>query len=77
MDWRDRIAVDPTVLAGKPAIKGTRISVEIVIDFLAAGWSPEQILRSYPHVTVEDIQACLGYASELLHGERVVPLEVG
>jgi len=69
--------MDPKVLAGKPAIKGTRISVEIVIDFLASGWGQEQILPSYPHLQVEDIQACLGYASELLHGGQVFPLEVG
>jgi uncharacterized protein (DUF433 family) len=75
MNWQDRIAADPKVLVGKPVVKGTRISVELVIDLLAAGWSHEQILASYPNLTVEDIRACLAYAGELLHSERVFPLE--
>ena len=56
-------------------VRGTRISVEWVVDLLAAGWSHEQILENYPHLTREDIQACLSYASELLHSEKVFPLE--
>ena len=60
---------------GKPVVRGTRISVEWVVDLLAAGWSHEQILENYPHLTREDIQACLSYASELLHSEKVFPLE--
>ena len=70
------IVVDPKVLLGKPVVKGSRISVELVIDLLAAGWTQEQILDSYPNLTVEDIRACLAYASELLHSERVFPLEL-
>jgi uncharacterized protein (DUF433 family) len=57
-------------------VRGTRISVEWVVDLLAAGWSIEQILENYPHLTREDIQACLSYASELLHSERIFPLEL-
>jgi len=75
MKWQDRIAVDPRILAGKPLVKGTRISVELVIDLLAAGWTTEQILDNYPTLIAEDIQACLGYASEILHAEKVFPLE--
>ncbi len=71
MGWQDRIAVDPNVLVGKPIIKGTRISVEFVIDLLARGWTSEQVLREYDHLSPEDIQACLSYASELLKSERV------
>ena len=74
MDWERRIIVDPKILVGKPVIKGTRISVEFVVDLLANGWTEEQILASYPHLTVEDIRACLAYASELLHSEKVFPL---
>lgn len=76
MSWQDLIVVDPKVLLGKPVVKGSRISVELVIDLLAAGWTQEQILDSYPNLTVEDIRACLAYASELLHSERVFPLEL-
>jgi len=75
MNWQDRIAADPKVLVGKPVVKGTRISVELVIDLLAAGWTQEQILDSYPNLTAEDVRACLAYAGELLHSEKVFPLE--
>jgi uncharacterized protein (DUF433 family) len=75
MPWQDRIAVDPKVLTGKPVVRGTRISVELVVDLLAAGWSHEQILTSYPHLTEEDVRACLRYASELLREEQVFPLK--
>lgn len=71
MNWQQRITVDANVLVGKPIIKGTRISVEFVIDLLARGWTTAQILKEYDHLTPEDIQACLAYASELLRTERV------
>ena len=71
MMWKDRIVIDPKVLVGKPVIKGTRIAVEFVIDLLARGWTPEQILGEYDHLTTEDIQACLAYASDILKSERV------
>ena len=74
MNWQERIAVDPKILVGKPTIKGTRIAVEFVVDLLGRGWSTEQILREYDHLTAEDIQACLAYASEVLKSERVYPL---
>jgi uncharacterized protein (DUF433 family) len=69
VDWRTRIVADPNVLVGKPVIKGTRISVELVMDLLAAGYSPEQIRQQYDHVTLEDIQAYLAYAREVLRSE--------
>jgi len=71
MNWQERITVDPNVLVGKPIVKGTRISVEFVIDLLARGWTTEQILKEYDHLTAEDIQACLAYASEMLKTQRV------
>jgi len=69
------IVVDPKVLTGKPVVRGTRISVELVVEFLAAGWSHAQILASYPHLSEEDIRACLGYASPPLREENVYPLK--
>lgn len=75
MDWHDHITVDPRVLTGKPVVKGTRIAVEMVIDLLAAGWTQQQILDSYPTLSAEGVRACLAYASEILHGEKVFPLE--
>ena len=75
MSWHDLISIEPGILVGKPAVKGTRIAVEMVIDLLAAGWTHEQVLDSYPSLTKEDILACLAYAGELLHSERVFPLQ--
>jgi uncharacterized protein (DUF433 family) len=75
MDWRDHITVDPRVLVGKPVVKGTRIAVEMVLDLLAAGWTHQQILDSHPTLTEDGIRACLAYASEVLHSEKVYPLE--
>jgi len=66
--------IDPRVLVGKPVIAGTRISVEFIVDLLAAGWSHEKILANYPRLSEQDILASLQYAGELLHGERVYPL---
>lgn len=74
MDWRKRIVIDPEVLAGKPIIKGTRMSVEFIVDLLGRGWTTDQVLKEYDHLTAEDIQACLAYASETLKSERVYVL---
>ncbi len=75
LNWRERIAVDPKVLVGKPVIKGTRLAVEFVVELLAAGWTQQQILDNYPHICQEGIQACLAYAVEVLHSEHIVPLQ--
>ena len=73
-DWRSRIAVDPKVLEGKPVIKGTRISVEFILELLANGWTVEDILKNYPQLKREDVLAALKYATEVLKEERVYPL---
>jgi len=73
-DWRSRIAIDPKVLAGKPVIKGTRISVEFILELLANGWTVEDILKNYPQLKREDVLAALKYATEVLKEERVYPL---
>lgn len=75
MAQTDRIVVDPRILTGKPVVRGTRISVELVVELLAAGWSHAQILTSYRRLSEEDIRACLAYASELLREEKVYPLK--
>ena len=74
MTWQERIAVDPAILVGKPVVKGTRLAVEFVIDLLAQGWSEADVLRNYPGLSREDIQACLAYASDRLHAEKIYPL---
>ncbi|OGB90726.1 MAG: hypothetical protein A3G35_21040 [candidate division NC10 bacterium RIFCSPLOWO2_12_FULL_66_18] len=60
-----RVAVDPRVCAGKPCIRGTRIYIAIILDGLAEGLTPEQIIDHYPQLTPDDIRAALAYAAEL------------
>jgi uncharacterized protein (DUF433 family) len=69
-----RITFDPDILAGKPVIKGTRISVELILELLANGWSFEQILENYPQLSMQDIRAAIRYAAEVLKSERVYPI---
>ncbi|MFZ1105572.1 MAG: DUF433 domain-containing protein [Hyphomicrobiaceae bacterium] len=68
-----RITLDPEVLAGKPVVRGTRISVEFVIGLMADGWSEDDILANYPGIAHEDVIACLAYARDALSSERVFP----
>lgn len=74
MDLRSRIVLDSEVLAGKPVIRGTRLSVELIVGLLADGWSEQAILDEYPSLTRDDVQACLRYASDRLQSEKVYPL---
>jgi uncharacterized protein (DUF433 family) len=71
MDWRTRISTDPAVCHGKACIKGTRIMASVVLDNLAVGQSPDEILRLYPTLHREDVTAVMAYAAELAR-ERVV-----
>ena len=70
MSWQERIVVDPQILVGKPVIRGTRVSVELIVDLLAQGWSDADVLRSYPKLTVEDIHACLRIRSVPRNDDR-------
>ena len=72
MKWKDHIEVNPSVLVGKPIIKGTRISVELILDRFADGWSMEDVLASYPHINREDVLEVLSFASELFKEETFV-----
>jgi uncharacterized protein (DUF433 family) len=73
MNWREYITVNPVVCHGKACIKDTRIMVSVVLDNLAAGLTPDEIIRSYPSLTRETVQAVIAYAAELAR-ERVLPL---
>ena len=68
-----RIVLDPAILAGKPVVRGTRLSVEFIIGLLAEGWAEADILRNYPGLSREDIAACLAYARDVLSSEKVYP----
>lgn len=71
----ERITADPEILGGKPVIKGTRITVEFILELLGSGTPEEEILRDYRHLTREDIQACLSYAAHSLRNEIIVDLK--
>jgi uncharacterized protein (DUF433 family) len=71
MEWQSHITIDSNILTGKPTIVGTRLAVEFIIDLLAQGWSSDEILRNYPGITIDDIRACLSYASATLKSEKV------
>ena len=72
MDYFDHIETREGVLGGKPVIKGTRISVELMLEFLAAGWSVDELLREYPRITGDDIRAIFALAAELVKEERFI-----
>ena len=68
----ERISVDPNVSFGKPCIKGTRIWVSLILDFLAAGSSMKEILEEYPQLTEEDIRAAIAYGAEMSRERHVI-----
>ena len=63
-NWQDHIHTDPEVLLGKPVVKGTRLSVEFLLERLASGWTEKDLLENYPRLTMADIQAVFSYALE-------------
>jgi uncharacterized protein (DUF433 family) len=76
MSMPERLIVsDPTVMMGKPVIKGTRITVELILEKLASGETIEQILEAHPRLTRESIQAALSFAAEMLRSDVVYPID--
>lgn len=69
-----KIVVDTRVMAGKPVVKGTRITVEAIIERLAAGMTIDEILDDFPNLKKEDILAALEYSAEILRGEKIIPV---
>ena len=76
MTWSDRITFNPTVMGGKPCIRGMRITVGTIVGLIAAGRSEEEILRAYPHLELADVRAALAYAAWRSE-EREFPLATG
>ena len=74
MNWQDLVKVDPKICHGKPCIRGTRVMVSIILDYLKARERVESILRQYPTLTEQDIHAALAYAAWLAHEEEEQPL---
>jgi uncharacterized protein (DUF433 family) len=71
----DRITADPKILGGKPIIKGTRLSVEFILELLASDMAEDEILADYPHIKKEDVHACLSYAARSCKNEIYVDFE--
>ena len=71
MNWREHVTADPNICHGQACVRGTRVLVSVVLDNLAAGVPEREILKSYPRLTPEAIQACLAYAAELAREELV------
>jgi uncharacterized protein (DUF433 family) len=70
MNWQEYIVADPAILCGKPTLKGTRLSVEFVLDLLAAGWNTAQLQEDYPNLTEERIRAVHAYVADIVKNER-------
>jgi len=69
VNWRQHIESDPAILRGKPCLKQTRIPVALILGYLAAGRTPEQIIQEFPELSPADVAACLDYARELAEFE--------
>ncbi|MHA1972584.1 MAG: DUF433 domain-containing protein [Candidatus Hodarchaeales archaeon] len=68
-----RISINPEICHGKPCIKGTRIPVYLIIEMLEHGLTFDEILKEYPHITVEDIKSCLQFAKKLIENKEIFP----
>jgi uncharacterized protein (DUF433 family) len=73
-NWQDRIQTDPRVCHGRPCIRGTRIMVTVILDNLADGMTPEEIIAEYPPLVVDDVLAAVHYAAELAREEELLPI---
>ena len=76
MDIASYIEINPRIMMGKPVIKGTRLTVEMILESLSAGESFDNILTSYPRITKESILAALAFAAESLKGEKTYPVAI-
>lgn len=72
MNWRDHIVSDPEALVGKPLLKGTRLSVDLILDRLGDGWTAEDLFKSYPRLTPAALQAVFAFVAEVLKDEDYV-----
>lgn len=75
LNWRNHIYSDETILLGKPVIKGTRISVELILELFSEGWTSEQVLESYPNIKEEDVKAVFAYLKECIQQELFFPIK--
>ena len=71
MNWHDYVSSDPEILVDKPAVRGTRLSVEFILGLLSEGWTQAEILEEYPRLTPEALQAVFAFAAEVLGEEAL------
>ncbi len=76
MNYKDHISIDPRIRSGKPCIRGTRIAVADVFDYLGGGMTVAEVLDDFPDLTAEDIQACFAFAADRERRLTVLPNEV-
>ena len=72
MNYKDRITADPAIMLGKPIIKGTRITVELILRKLAEGMTFEDVLKAYPNLQLQDILAVLSYSADVIAKEEII-----
>jgi uncharacterized protein (DUF433 family) len=72
MTYTDRIVTDQKIMLGKPVIKGTRITVELILKKLSEGMSLDEVIQAYPHLTREDILAALSYSADVISKEEII-----
>lgn len=72
MDYKVRLVSDPEVMLGKPTIRGTRLTVELLLQKLAGGYSADELVKMYPGIEVADVEACLHYAAAMVASEEVI-----
>ena len=73
-NWQERISTNPAICHGKPCITGTRIMVSVILDNLAEGLTPDEIVTDYPPLTLMDVRAAIAYAAALAREEELLPL---
>ncbi|MEO6638905.1 MAG: DUF433 domain-containing protein [Ginsengibacter sp.] len=76
MEISSHIEINPKIMMGKPVIKGTRITVELLLEKLSSGETEEDIFLAYPHINSTDIKAALAFAAQALKGENIYPVSV-
>ncbi len=76
MEISRHIEINPKIMMGKPVIKGTRITVELILEKLSSGETEEDILIAHPHLTIENIKAALAFAAQALKGENIYPVSI-
>jgi uncharacterized protein (DUF433 family) len=74
MNWQDYIVSDKQILLGKPIIKGTRISVELILELFSSGWTEQQILESYPTINSDSLRAVFAYLKDCIQQELYFPI---